>query len=212
MVYIERIYQFIRADKASGGKLYKHCRHRLKHRKRYVGAGLAHIPSRVSIKERPPQVDERTRFGNWEMDLIQGSGKSYILSLIERKTRYLILRKLENGKNALYVEKTVFATLFPYKKQIFSITTDNGGEFANHMSLCKKLNLTVYFTDPYSSWQKESIENANKLVRQYFPKGTNFDNIDCQIIKSVQKTINNRPRKIINFLNTKTRLVYNFAS
>ena len=211
MVSVERIYQFIRSDKASGGNLYKHCRHRLKHRKRYVGAGVAHIPNRVSIKERPPQVDKRTRFGDWEMDLIQGSGKSYILSLIERKTRYLILRKLENGKNAVDVEKTVFATLFPYKKQIFSITTDNGGEFANHLNLCKKLDLTVYFTDTYSSWQKGTVENANKLVRQYFPKGTNFDDIDCQTINKVQKNINNRPRKITNFEKPKMLFFYNFA-
>jgi IS30 family transposase len=212
MVSIERIYQFIRSDKTSGGKLYKHCRHRLKHRKRCVGAGVAHIPNRVSIKERPLQVEERTRFGDWEMDLIQGSGKSYILSLIERKTRYLILRKLENGKNAVDVEKTVFAALFPYKNQIFSITTDNGGEFANHLSLCKKLNLTVYFTDPYSSWQKGSVENANKLVRKYLPKKTNFDSIDCQKINNIQKCINNRPRKNINFQNPKTVFFYNFAS
>lgn len=210
-VSVERIYQFIRADKAAGGKLYRHCRHRLKHRKRYVGAGVAHIPNRVSIRERPPQIAERKEFGHWEMDLIQGAGKSNILSLIERKTRYLILKKLDNGKLADDVEKTVFAALFPFKKQTFSITTDNGGEFANHLNLCKKLDLTVYFTDPYSSWQKGSVENSNKLVRQYFPKKTNFDNIDSQTIINIQKIINKRPRKLLNFEKPIKTFFYNFG-
>jgi len=212
IVSVERIYQFIRSDKANGGNLYKHCRHRLKHRKRYVGAGVAHIPNRVSIDDRPPQIAERQEFGHWEMDLIQGTGKSYFLSLIERKTRYLILKKLDKGKNANDVEKAVFAALFPYKKQVFSITTDNGGEFANHLNLCKKLNITVYFTNPYSAWQKGSIENANKLVRQYFPKGTNFDYFDYQQINNIQKIINARPRKILNFKNPKDIFFYNFAT
>jgi len=209
-VSVERIYQFIRSDKAAGGTLYKHCRHRLKHRKRYVGAGMAHIPNRVSIKERPPQVDERQEFGHWEMDLIQGAGKANILSLIERKTRYLILKKLDNGKTADDVEKSVFNALFPYKNLVKSITTDNGGEFANHLNLCEKLNLIVFFTDPYSSWQKGSVENANKLVRQYLPKKTNFDNVDYQKIIKIQKIINNRPRKITNFENPKNLFFYNF--
>ena len=210
-VSVERIYQFIRADKAAGGKLYRHCRHRLKHRKKYVGAGVAHIPNRVSIKERPPQVDERQQFGHWEMDLIQGTGKSDILSLIERKTRYLILRKLDKGKNADDVEKMVFKSLFPYKKQIFSITTDNGGEFAKHLIISKKLDTKIFFTDPYSAWQKGSVENGNKLVRQYLPKKTNFDNIDIQTIRNIQKIINNRPRKILNFENPKILFFYNFG-
>jgi IS30 family transposase len=212
IVSIERIYQFIRSDKHNGGKLYKHCRHRLKHRKRYVGAGVAHIPNRVSIKDRPLNIDQRKEFGHYEMDLIQGTGKSYILSLIERNTRYLILKKLDNGKMADDVENAVFAALIPYKKQTLSITTDNGGEFANHLNLCKKLKLTVYFTDPYSAWQKGSIENANKLVRQYLPKGTNFDDIDYQEINNIQKIINSRPRKILNFECPKNIFFYNFAA
>ena len=211
IVSVERIYQFIRSDKANGGNLYKHCRHRLKKRKKCVGAGVGRIPNRVSITDRPPQVAERKEFGHWEMDLIQGTGKSYFLSLIERKTRYVILKKLENGKNADDVENAVFTALFPYKKQVFSITTDNGSEFSNHLNLCKKLNITVYFTDPYSSWQKGSIENANKLIRQYFPKKTNFDNIDYQTIINTQKNINSRPRKILNFKNPKEIFFYNFA-
>jgi IS30 family transposase len=110
------------------------------------------------------------------------------------------------------VEKSVFEALFPYKKQIFSITTDNGGEFANHLNLCKKLGVTVYFTDSYSAWQKGSIENVNKLVRQFLPKGTNFDSLDYQEIMNIQKNINSRPRKILNFEKPKDIFFYNFAA
>ena len=211
-VSVERIYQYIRTDKATGGKLYKHCRHRLKKRKRCVGAGRSHIPNRVSIKDRPQHIEERQEFGHWEMDLIEGAGKSDMLSLIERKTRYLILKKLENGKFADDTEKAVYSSLFPYKKKVFTITTDNGGEFANHLSLCERLDLTVYFADPYCSWQKGSIENANKLARQYLPKRTNFDTINDLEIKQIQYKINNRPRKLLNFDSPKNLFFYNFSN
>ena len=158
MVSVERIYQFIREDKANGGSLYKHCRHKLKHRKRaiYGNAGVKNIANRVSIHQRPKEVEDRQEIGHWEMDLIQND-KDFIVTLVERKSRYLLMEKLPNGKQADDVAKTVCKLLKPHKKLVKTITTDNGSEFAKYQEIAKQLNTKIYFTDPYSSWQKGTL-------------------------------------------------------
>lgn len=210
MVSVEWIYKIIREDKRNGGSLYKHCRHQLKHRKRCVGAGVANIPDRVSIHERPEEVEKREEFGHFEMDLIQ-NGKDFILTIVERKTRFLIMEKLQNGKKAEEVAKTVIKLLKPYKKNVKSITTDNGREFAKHMSIAKKLNTKIFFTDPYSSWQKGTIENTNKLIRQYINKADNIKHLSYNKLVFIQNLLNYRPRKLLFFL-TPAQIFYNFAS
>jgi IS30 family transposase len=143
-----------------------------------VGAGMRNIPNRVPIQTRPPIVAKRSRYGDWEMDLIQSANdKEFIVTLIERRTRYLLMAKLGNGKNAECVAQAVIKLLFPYKKNVLSPTTDNGGEFAKHTYICSQLPTVVYFADPYSSWQKGTVENTNKLIRQYIPKGCNFNTL-----------------------------------
>ena len=209
MVSVEWIYRFIREDKRNGGSLYKHCRHRLKHRKRPIGAGVRNIPDRVSIRERPPEVEKREEFGHFEMDLIQ-NGKDFILTIIERKTRFLIMERLTRGKNAEEVAKTVIRLLKPLKKHVKSITTDNGGEFARHKLISKKLHTSVYFTDPYSSWQKGTVENTNKLIRQYIPKTMNINQLPYNKLLSIQYLLNQRPRKSLLF-QSPLSLFYNFA-
>lgn len=209
MVSVEWIYQLIRKDKRDGGKLYLHCRHRLKHRKRYVGAGVAHIPDRVSIHHRPASVEDRLEFGHFEMDLIQ-NGKDFILTIIERMSRFLIMEKLPNGKNADDVASTVIKLLKPFKKHLKSITTDNGGEFAKHKQISNMLNIPVFFTDPYSSWQKGAVENTNKLIRQYIPKSLNINNLSYNKLLVFQNMLNYRPRKSL-FFNSPAHIFYNFA-
>ncbi len=201
---------FIREDKRSGGTLYKHCRHRLKHRKRYVGAGVAHIPDRVSIHQRPVEVEGRREFGHFEMDLIQ-NGKDFILTITERMSRFLIMEKLPNGKNADDVANAAIRLLKPYKKHLKSITTDNGGEFAKHKLISKKLKTPVFFTDPYSSWQKGTVENTNKLIRQYIPKSMNIRHLSRNKLLVIQNMLNYRPRKVL-FFNFPANIFYNFAS
>ena len=210
MISVEWIYHFIREDKRLGGTLYKYCRHRLKHRKRYVGAGVQHIPNRVSIHERPALINEREAFGDWEMDLIE-NGNDFIITLVERKTRYLLMAKIPDGKKAESVAKTAVKLLLPYKNHVNTITTDNGGEFANHQWISKKLKALVFFADPYSSWQKGSVENMNKLIRQYIPKKLSIKNLIFNDIIKIQLKINNRPRKNLLF-DTPSKLFYNFAS
>ena len=201
---------FIREDKRNGGTLYKHCRHRLKHRKRYVGAGVAHIPDRVSIHQRPVEVEGRREFGHFEMDLIQ-NGKDLILTITERMSRFLLMEKLPNGKNADDVANAAIRLLKPHKKHLKSITTDNGGEFAKHKLISKKLKIPVFFTDPYSSWQKGTVENTNKLIRQYIPKSMNIRYLSRNKLLVIQNMLNYRPRKVL-FFNFPANIFYNFAS
>jgi IS30 family transposase len=200
MVCCARIYEYIHQDKKHGGSLYQHTRHKFKKRKRVVGYKKGSIPCRVSIHDRPSQIEHRERYGDWEMDLIQGEGnKDYILTVIERKSRFIQMRKLPTGKSAEDVARMVVEILLPYKQFVHSITTDNGSEFAKHAYICKKLDTTVYFADPYCSWQKGSIENANKLIRQYIPKKSNFKSFSEQQINEFQIKLNRRPRKILHF-------------
>ena len=196
----ETIYKRIRSDES--GELRSHCRHKLKYR-RHVKVlrktKVRNIPDRTSIHDRPVEADGR-RFGDWEMDLIIGKGqKSAILTLCERSKNYLLMERLPYGKNPEKVADTVIKLLFPYRKNVLTITTDNGSEFACHKKIAKALGTTVYFADSYASWQKGGIENENKLVRQYMPKGTDFGELSDKYIKEVQYKINRRPREKLNF-------------
>jgi len=191
----ETIYRMIRKDKAEGGTLYKHCRHKLKRRARPVGGRRISIPNRTSISERPAEVDGK-RFGDFEMDTIVGRGNhGAIVTLIERSTSMLFMRKLKKGKNAKDLARTVIHLLSPFKEHVKSITTDNGTEFACHEMIGKSLGVTIYFADPYASWQKGAIENANGLIRQYVPKTETFEHVSHQQITKYSKRINIRPRK-----------------
>ena len=195
----ESIYRIIRKDKKEGGSLYKHCRHRLKHRARPVGGKRVAIPNRVSISERPKEVDG-VRFGDFEMDTIVGKGNcGAIVTLVEKQTNMLFMRKLSHGKNAKKLAETVKQLLKPFKGYIKTITTDNGLEFAAHEMISKALGVPVYFADPYSSWQKGAIENANGLIRQFIPKSASFSNVSQQQITKFMTKINERPRKKLNF-------------
>lgn len=196
----ETIYKRIRSDES--GELRNHCRHKLKYR-RHVKVvrktKVRNIPDRTSIHDRPAEADGR-RFGDWEMDLIIGKGqKSAILTLCERSKNYLLMARLPEGKNPEKVADMAIRLLFPYRKNVLTITTDNGTEFACHKKIAKALGTTVYFADSYASWQKGAIENENKLIRQYIPKGTDFRELSDEFIKEIQYKINRRPREKLNF-------------
>lgn len=204
MVSAERIYQLIRKDKQQGGSLYKHTRHQLKHRKRCVGAKMIAIRDRVSIDDRPAIINDRGRLGDWEIDTIVGpENKGAILTLVERQTGFLFMKKLPQGKLATGLAKAVIEILMPYKNAVLSITSDNGTEFADHKLISKKLNAPFFFAHPYSSWERGLNENTNKLIRQYIPKKQSFENYNEQYIKEVQYKINQRPRKKLHFNNPK---------
>ena len=195
----ETIYKLIREDKSNGGDLYKHLRHKGKHRRRPVGKFIP-IRNRVGIEERPGIVDKRERFGDWEMDTIVGrNGADAIVVLTERLTRFTMMARSPKGKNAVAVADTVIDLLMPYKSVVHTITTDNGTEFAEHERIAKKLDAKIYFAHPYSSWEKGLVENTNKLIRQYIPKKSFFRDFSDEFIHSVQLKLNRRPREKLNF-------------
>ena len=212
MVSTERIYQFIRQDKENGGQLYKYTRHKLKHRKQPISKGCSRIKDRISIEQRPEKVNNREEFGHFEMDLVIGKNhQGAILTLTERVTRFFMCRFLPDGKIATKVAEAVNDVLLPYKDYVHSITTDNGLEFAEHKLIAKKLDTKIYFTHPYSSWEKGQIENANKLLRQYIPKKQIIDKHNTQDLRKIQVKLNNRPRKNLNF-EKPVKLFYNFIN
>jgi len=207
----ERIYQHIREDKQAGGGLYKHTRHQLKHRKRPVGEKKEIIKDKISIEKRSDIINNKERFGDWEIDLIVGpQNKGAIVTIVERKTAFFLMKKLPFGKNAKELAKTVIKMLTPYKEVIHSITSDNGTEFASHKLISEKLNTEFFFAHPYSSWERGLSEYTNKLVRQYILKKVNFDEYSNAQIAEYQYRINKRPRKKLKFNNPKN-IFYKFV-
>ena len=193
----ETVYQLVYEDKARGGDLYKHLRIMSKgYRKRYGSYdSRGKIRNRVSIDERPAHVDKRRRIGDWEGDTVIGKGrKSALLTLVERKTLYTIIVKL-NGKRADLLAQAMIAKISPIKARFKTLTLDNGLEFAEHEQIAQSLQANVYFAHPYSSWERGINENTNGLIRQYFPKGTDFNLVSESQIDFVMKRLNNRPRK-----------------
>ena len=195
----ERIYKEIRSD-LERYRQYTH--HGMKYRrhqsKAYRMAGKSMIPDRVSIHDRPAEADGK-RFGDWEMDLVIGAEqKSAVLTIIERSLNMFMQTRLPSKKPE-DVGQAVIRLLLPYKRHVHTITTDNGSEFMNHRNICKALECTVYFADPYCSGQKGAVENMNKILREYFPKGTDFRLVSQAQLDKVQYQINERPRKKLGF-------------
>jgi IS30 family transposase len=199
MVSIERIYQYLRADKKNGGKLYLQLRHQLKHRNRPISGKHEIIKNKKSIETRPEIVLTNQEFGHYEIDLIIGAeGKGAILTLVERKTKFLFMEKLK-GKNAKELAKSMVNILIPYKNSIKTITSNNGTEFAENQYISKKFHCDFYFAHAYSSWEIGLNENTNGLIRQYIPKGTYFEKVSKENIKEYQHKINRRPRLTLDF-------------
>lgn len=161
--------------------------------------GLGQITNAASISERPASVADRAVPGHWEGDLIAGSKNSYIATLVERHSRYVMLAKVKNKDtesviNALIKQAKKLPNEF-YK----SLTWDRGKELADHQRFTIATNIEVYFCDPHSPWQRGSNENTNRLLRQYFPKGTDISVHSQSKLSAVARQLNERPRKTLNY-------------
>jgi transposase, IS30 family len=197
----ERIYQHIWRDKRNGGDLYKNLRHSGKKYNKRSGklAGRGLIPNRVGIEHRPDEVAAKIRVGDFEGDTIAGANhRGAIVSLVDRKTKYVFLRLIQSTK-ADITTKAIIDALKPIKEHVYTITTDNGKEFADHATVAKVLDLQYFFANPYHSWERGLNENTNGLVRQYFPKGTDFTKLTTEQVLAVEIKLNNRPRKTLGY-------------
>lgn len=159
-----------------------------------------HIPSRVSVKERPQYVQERLQPGHWEADtIISRTSKPALAAALERKSRLLRLAKL-SAKTSRNFKNALTRRLSRYPKHMrLSITLDNGSENVEHQTINKVLGTKSYFCEPFHSWEKASIENAISLVRRYFPKKTDFGTISKEQVKRVENLLNSRPKKCLNY-------------
>jgi IS30 family transposase len=195
----ETIYRYVGDDKRAGGTLYTHLRHGLKKRRRRRGGKdlRGKIRNRVDIDQRPAVVETRERLGDWEADLVGGTGASgYLVTLVERASRRLLIG-FTRTKTASEVTREILRML---KDQVVeTITFDNGKEFAGHERIAEKLGCQCYFAKPYHSWERGLNENTNGLIRQYFPKKMSFAKITTDQIARVQHRLNTRPRKCLGF-------------
>lgn len=197
----ETVYQRVYADKRAGGLLWKQLRCQKQRKKRYGKTDRRGIiPNRQSIEQRPAIVETRSRIGDWEADTIIGKNhRQAIISLVERKTGFTLIRKVER-KTAQAVSDAMTNLLKPHRARVHTITSDNGREFAGHEAVSKQLQADFYFAHPYASWERGTNENTNGLIRQYFPKNRDFTTITQQEIDIAMHRLNNRPRKRLGFL------------
>lgn len=169
-------------------------------RKRGYQGRQGKIPNIISISERPKEVEKRAVPGHWESDLVIGKDRASALgTIVERTTRATLLVPLK-AKTALEVRRAFAKELKTLPRQMVkSVTHDRGIEMTEHELFTEDTKIQVYFADPYSPWQRGTNENTNGLIRQFFPKGTDFKQLKRVEIKKVQKLLNERPRKTLNW-------------
>ena len=162
--------------------------------------GLGQIKDAISIRERPAAVEDRAIPGHWEGDLIAGSKNSFIATLVERSTRYVMLAKV-SGKETQTVVAALASQVQHLPRELRrTLTWDRGKELADHKSLTLATDLDIYFCDPHSPWQRGTNENTNRLLRQYFPKGTDLSIHSQEHLDAVARELNERPRKTLHYL------------
>jgi len=197
----ETIYQYIWRDKANGGHLWTHLRQSPKlRRKRYRAYdSRGQLANKRHISERPITVETRRYKGHWEIDTMFGQGSNAcIVTLVERKTGFLTVGKLED-KSTQSLNKKVIRLINRLPSAFKTITADNGTEFHQYPSIEKSCNVTFYFATPYHSWERGTSENTNGLIRQYLPKHLNLDMVTQQDCDRIANSLNQRPRKRLNY-------------
>lgn len=193
----QTIYDWVRRDPHREhweGYLRRGGKRRPKHDRR------GKLKGTVSVADRPKVVDERRRFGDWEGDTVVGAKhRGALVTHVERKSGYLLTARIDQKKSVPVNRATrrLFATLPEGLRR--TLTLDNGKEFAGHEAMARQNALRIYFAAPYASWQRGTNENTNGLVRQYFPKGTDFTQVSHQELSRVAQEINDRPRKRLGY-------------
>ena len=197
----ESIYTYVYADKRAGGELWRllPCQ---KARRRRCGAGRARrhlIPARVPIEQRPAIVERKGRFGDWEGDtLVDGTHRHAVVSLVERRSMYLLLAKVTQRTSEQVcgaIIKAIDASGIPAR----TLTLDNGSEFCAHQRITQALGMRCYFARPYAAWQRGLNENHNALVRRYIPKRHPLAQVTQAELQLIADALNNRPRKSLGY-------------
>jgi transposase, IS30 family len=193
----ETIYQYIYEDERRGGTLVQHLRIVTKtHRKRYKSRDSRGIlPGKRHISQRPPEVETRLQLGHWEGDTVIGSDRHHcILTLVERRSGFAIIKKLES-RTAASVTQAAMHAISEHQTRFRTITFDNGTEFHGYEELEQHFPLKCYFATPYHSWERGSNENLNGLIRQYIPKKACMSAVTQSYCDAMAYRLNSRPRK-----------------
>ena len=162
-------------------------------------SGLGKFNDAVSIRDRPAEVEDRAVPGHWEGDLIAGSGNSFIATLVERKTRFVMLAKVGNKDSHSVIQALIKQSRKLPKELYRSLTWDRGSEIAGHKKFTLATDIDVYLCEPHSPWQRGSNENTNRLLRQYFPKGTDLSIHSQAKLSAVARQLNERPRMTLGY-------------
>ena len=193
----ETIYRFIYFAGPDYGPLRCYLRQGTrKRRRRYCsGARASLIPNRTSIQARPRIVERKARIGDWECDTLVGKDrKSALVTIVERKSLFTLCAKVSH-KTAERVQHAIVRLLQPVAHKVKTLTFDNGTEFMRHEHIANALKAKTYFANPYASWERGINENTNGLLRQFFPKATDFNAVTQEQINHAMALLNNRPRK-----------------
>lgn len=195
-VSLHSIYRFIQQDKSKGGDLYLHLRFKNQRKRKYGSIETrGQLTNRKSIHDRPAEIEQRSRFGDLEIDTIVGKNhQQSLVSIVDRKTGYLWLKKCSTRKAEEICQATI-RLLEPIKAQLKTITADNGKEFSLHEYAAQELEVDWYFADPYSAWQRGTNEHTNGLIRQYVTKGSDLNDYTDAYIAEITQRLNHRPRK-----------------
>lgn len=196
----ETIYQWVWADKKAGGTLWRHLRGARKQRRKRYGRydSRGRLAGKKPITERPVEVEQRIRFGDWEIDTVHGVGKPCVVTVVERKSGVVRIGKLPTASGKDTLERTT-DLLQGEPHPIRTITADNGTEFHIYKELEARLDTQVYFATPHHAWERASNENTNGLLRQYLPRGTSFDKLKQTHCNKIADKLNNRPRRRLNY-------------
>ena len=199
-VSLHSIYRFIQQDKSRGGVLFRNLRFRNQRKRKYGSIETrGQLTNRKSIHDRPAEIEQRSRFGDLEIDTIVGKNhQQSLVSIVDRKTGYLWLKKC-NTRKAEEVCQATIRLLEPIKAHLKTITADNGKEFSLHEYAAQELDVDWYFADPYSAWQRGTNENTNGLIRQYIRKGSDLNGYTDAYIAEITQRLNHRPRKRLGF-------------
>ncbi len=196
----EAIYRWIWADKKAGGTLWRHLRGARKQRRKRYGRydSRGRLGGKKMIGERPPEVEERKRFGDWEIDTVHGTGKPCVVTVVERRSGLVRIGKLRTagGKETLERTTQILAGEF---HPVRTITADNGTEFHIYKELEARLGTQVYFATPHHAWERATNENTNGLLRQYLHRGTCFRRITQAHCDRIAEILNNRPRRRLGY-------------
>ena len=198
----ETIYRHIWADKRAGGSLHRHLRGARKRRRKRYGQydSRGRLAGKRWIAERPAIVNTRQRIGDWEADTMLGalSDSHCLLSLVERKTGYLVLGKLR-ARTTAEVNRRVIPLIRRQPHPVHTITSDNGTEFHGHVALEAATQAAFYFATPHHAWERGTNENTNGLVRQYVPKRVSMAQLTQQDCDAIARRLNHRPRKRLGY-------------